>query len=303
MRARTRASRIRLVGLAAVLVVGAGCDLSGNTEPVMLDTISAPRIWPIGSVYAGQSAVDPMAALRVRGLHWSIADRLVDGAVHDDPGWVALVRLADMTSHPFSVAISERRAGSVDLLPVGGLDPDTDYVLAFPYCTFMPHVDCPPPLRFSTASAPRVLSLWRAGDTLMVVFSEPMEAETLYLGHGSVDMIFEEEGRSRSVVGDLNVADFAWDTQGAMFLVAPISEVPFRLVLGPAVRSARGQPLDTDADGAPDRPARSFVHSVYPTLLPICHTRNDYPDPCIDEARAATVIETFQAPFDVELDL
>jgi hypothetical protein len=288
-----------LLTLATPLAGGA-CDVSPG-EPLQFQTVSAPRIWPVASLYDGQTAVS-LDALRLRGLHWTIVDHVAPGRVLDDPGWVALVRAADLAPHPFTAAVSERRAGSLDLLPVGGLDPDTDYLLAFPFCSFMPHVDCPPPLRLSTASAPRVLSLWRAGDTLLVVFSEPMNPETLYLGHGAVDMVFEEEGQARSVVADLNIADFAWATEGPVFMVAPISELPFRLILGPEVRAATGEALRVAGDGHA-APGGTFVHAVTPTLLPVCHTRNDYPDPCIDEARAATVIETFQTPFDLDLGL
>ena len=64
----------------------------------------------------------------------------------------------DETQHPFRVAITWREAGSVSIIPEGGLDPDTSYVMGFPRCLLQPHMVCAPPIKFSTASAPRVLA-------------------------------------------------------------------------------------------------------------------------------------------------
>jgi hypothetical protein len=291
-------------GLSSLAVAMGGCPLfgpftQGQQEPRII--VTAPEAWPHKQLYAGKTAVET-DAIELRGVHWTVLGSMSLDQVKPARAWVALVRTADAEPHPFSVELQGMTSGSVRLLPEGGLDSDTEYLLAFPNCAFQPHLLCPPPITFRTGSAPQVVGLWRAEDTLLVVFSEPMDGASLYLGHDSVDMVFEEGAVTRSVVADLNVADFVWATEGPIFMVAPISKVPFRLVLGPKLRSALGARLDVDGDGTPGDPF-NFVHPVEPVSLPTCHTRADYPDPCLSPEQAELVMVQYEAPFDVMLDV
>lgn len=298
-----------LVLLALASGLCGGCDLLLFGQPSEDEDrfqLTAPEVWPMKDLYDGESDVPTDHVIGLRAVHWhAIRERgrdVLDGRTHEALPWLILVRGSDYTLHPFRTDTRSVESGSIDLTPVGGLDADEDYFLVFPTCSFQPHALCPPPQRFSTRSAPQVVGLYRAGDTLLVIFSEPMDPDSLFLGYESVNMLFEEDGQSRSVVKDLNVGDFAWDTEGVMFQVTPISEIPFDLVLGPAVRAMSGEPLDSDGDGLSD-PETNFVHHVYPTNLPICHTRPDYADPCITEQQAETRWVDYDAPFIVELDV
>ncbi len=264
-------------------------------------SISLPISWPLRDLDEGRTAVPTTDALSLRGVHWDVlpsdGERIEDV---DTLPWLALLRTDDGSPHPFSIQVRSGEGGTVDIEPVGGLDPDTDYVLAFPTCAFQPHILCPDPVGFSTRSAPHVQSVWRASDSLHVVFSQPMDPDSLSLRHGSVDLVFDQDGETYTVVSDLNLADFVWRTTGRVFSVASISEVPFAIVLGPDVRSADGVQLDVDADGIPDG-GLAFVHPVSPTQLEVCFTREDYPEPCVPEAATQLGMSTYLSPMDVDL--
>ena len=305
-----RAALLRLLPVALAVPALGGCDLllapppDDQGEEEALYDVTMPEVWPLVDVYDGQTHV-PLEALRVRGVHW---DALGGDTTHlleaQARSWFALLRAADQRPHPFSVDVDWLEAGSVTVRPSGGLDPDTDYLLAVPDCELglQPHVRCPPPLHFSTRSAPRPVSFWRVSDTLLIVFSEPMDPATLQLGHGAVDLVFEDEGVSYTVASDMNLADFMWSTEGRVFSVAPVSDLPVHVLLGPDVRGASGEPLDVDGDRQPD-PGETFVHPLYPTLLPLCWTRADYPAPCVREDEAETIMQSYGAPLEVALDL
>lgn len=248
--------------------------------------VTAPGLWPLIDLRDLDTAVSPEASFTLRGVHW----RFFDGA-----GGPVVRLFAGPTQDPVGVEVEllSRASGRVTVTPVASLDEDTEYLLSISSCAdLMPNMRCPPPTLFSTASAPRVTGLWRSGDTLIVVFSEPMDEESLVLAHGAVDLLFETGGERRSVVSDLNLADFAWQADGRIFSVAPITDKPFTLVLGPGVRALAGGAFDG-----------TFAHRVWPGLLETCHTRIDYPDPCISPADAAEEYVTFLAPFVPEFGL
>lgn len=298
----------RIVTLVALPLL-CGASLSGCPFMFMepLDdpnddfSVSLPLSWPLRDLDDGRTHVPLDESLSLRGVHWDVLPpepQTMEGV--ETLPWLALLRAEDGSPHPFELEILSIEGGTVDIHPVGGLDPDTDYVLVFPTCSFQPHVSCPDPVDFSTRSAPHVQSVWRANDSLLVVFSEAMDPETLTLGHGAVDLVFEQGGETYTVVTDLNLADFVWGTTGRVFSVASISEIPFSIVLGPDIRAASSAHLDVDGDGGADE-GLSFVHHVFPTELEVCLTREDYPQPCVSEAATDGGLLTYFAPIDVDL--
>ncbi len=294
---------------ATLALLGPGCflvdvDLPPDKSPVkatpQIQTVTMPTIWPLKNVFDQQTAVPTDLKLRVRGLHWDlVADINTD--------WVSLLRAPDYTPVKLGIEVTKVSSGTVTLTPIGGLEPDTRYVLAFPDYdewrhNFMWSIRVPPPLTFSTRSAPRVIGLWRNGDTLVVVFSEPMDPDALTLASGAADLVYEVDGEPFSVAADGEPADYAWEATGHFFNIAPITNQAFDLVLGPKVVSGSGTPLDTDGDEVPD-PDSVFVRRVEPVALPVCHQRDDYPDPCIDAEAAKAYRVVFSAPFVPALDV
>lgn len=287
-----------------VLFLLPGCffmdvDLPPTDDPIVspppILQIEAPVIWPLKNVFDQQTGVRSDVKFTVRGVHFSLTQ-------DESPEWVSLVRENDGQPHPVRVELVNLNAGTMRVVPIEELDADTHYLLAFPGCRFMPYVRCPEPIRFFTGTAPRVIGLWRTQQTLVVVFSEPMDPNTLNLGHGMVDMVFQQDGQLVTVATDLNLADFVWEGQGHTFVMAPITDRPFDLIIGPEVFGLTGAPPDIDGDGLPD-PGQIFVHPVVPELLETCHVRPDFPDPCITPEAAAVWHARFENSFFPELDV
>lgn len=278
-------------GVALGLVLGgalaatlAACDAPTSTfGPTR--SAQAPRLWALVNVSAGQTGFSD-DALEIRGMDWHRAASLHAGGTYSDLPWLSLLAGPERAPAPFELTAVDPLRGRFALRPQGGFVPNTSYVLAFPTCDMQPHIDCPPPTPFTTASAPRVLGLWRVETTLFVVFSEPMAPATLGLAHGSVDLRLQ--GGS-SVVATHNLSGYAWDTQGSVFRVGPLPEDASALILGSTVRSATGAALDVDGDGAPEAPARGTAIPFYPPGLPECFTREDHPEPCLSREAAAVV--------------
>jgi hypothetical protein len=270
--------------------------------------VEAPVIWPMKNLFDGQTNVARDLAIQVRGIHWDPLFAIEEGAtIPVDSGelpWLSLNRADhDLTGHSFLLTLDNLESGSVTIQPIDGLDADTDYFLSFPACELQPHVMCPAPIAFSTRSAPRVLGVWRAQATLIVVFSEPMDAATLDLAHDSVDLAFNDQGVTLSLVSDFNLAEFVWATDGLYFQFASITKKPFKLILGTRIRSMTGAHLDIDADGISDDTG-VLVVPVEPDTLLTCTLRDDFPDPCVSPGlvRTGKTVE-FVAPFEPELDI
>ena len=311
---------LRLIHIVLVLAMGlsfSGCLLNfSSDEPFdqgpgdnqAIFSITAPVIWPMKNLFDGQTNVATDLKIQVRGIHWDPLVAIEEGATIEVDGgelrWLSLNRADDdLTGHPFLLTLDNLESGSVTIEPVGGLDADTDYFLSFPACELQPHVMCPAPIAFSTRSAPRVLGVWRAQATLIVVFSEEMDDATLDLAHDSVDLAFNDQGVTLSLVSDFNLAEFVWATDGLYFQFANITKKPFKLILGTRIRSMTGAHLDIDADGISDETG-VLVVPIEPETLLTCTLRDDFPDPCVSPGRVRTgkTVE-FVAPFELELDI
>jgi hypothetical protein len=249
-------------------------------------------------VYPGATSVS-RTRLRARGLHWSIfgwQNGQANSELARPAASVAtLTESATGVEVPIELDLVDVRSGEGHFEPVTPLSEETEYILAFVGCPFMPHVFCPDPVRFSTTVRPRVVGLWRVGTSFMVAFSEPMDAESLALAPDGLDLLFSDNGVLRSVASDLPLFQFAWGTEGARHTVGPISEAPFWLQLGPRVRSAKGQPLDPNAQGMLSE--ATFAVPVIPQYLPACYVRQDFPDPCVRSQQLDWDEVTFIAPF------
>ncbi|MBT9558703.1 MAG: hypothetical protein IV100_21915 [Myxococcales bacterium] len=263
--------------------------------------VEAESIWPLRDVFDNQTGVDLVnVGLSVRGLHWTLTRE-------PTPTWVRLYGGPRQVPLTVQASYGPETEGTATITLSPDQEPFDEYFLVFPGCTsavgspFMDHVRCPTvPLKLFPASAPQVIGTYRVDDTLFVVFSELMDGETTKLAHGAIDLVFRDGPVVRSVVSDLNLADFETSLFGNVFAVAPITATPFELVIGPTVVSRLGGALDINRDGLAD-PGRPFVHLVYPTLLDLCRSRADYPYPCISEEDASVTEHSFEAPIKVQV--
>jgi hypothetical protein len=268
---------------------------AGRFDAVRDVRVTAPVLWPLVEIYAHQTAVSIVAPIIVRGMHWRYHSKLSSATVQ---------LLMGPQQVPVAVQrrITDRATGRLEITPLSPLPLDTDFILRFPSCdVFRPNIRCPEPIAFSTREAPRVIGLWRVEDTLLVVFSETMDPDTLSLSHGSFDLVFDDDGVERSVLSDLDPGNFSWSTDGSVLFIAPIEERPFHVLLGSEIRAMSGAPLDSDHDGVAD--GRAALLEVWPDLLKICAARDDYPEPCIGQEEADPESVTFTAPSNVEFDL
>lgn len=260
-------------------------DWDDDDDDVVLDW---DETWMVSNLYDGQTAVS-----RDLVIELAVGYRDYSG----DP---------DGDSDSADREWAELGFESIDLYPVGSpydlvplefdigdrfsqlyparLDPDTTYVLDIVGLAPRMVVDRPWPgsIGFRTGSAPRVTGLWRVADTMIVAFSEPMDPDTLSIDHTSFDVWWETGGDLESIATDLNLADFAWQTDGELFRVAPL-DLPgaVLVVLSGDVRAATGVPLDGDRDGVPGEADDDFFDLVEFGQLPECFTREDVPAPCV----------------------
>jgi len=162
---------------------------------------------------------------------------------------------------------------------------NTSYVLDLNALEGYLRVDrvAPGPIHFSTTHGPQVTGVWRNDDTLIVSFSEPMDPETLWLSQLSVDLLWEEDDELHSIASDLNLTDFAWETDGYLFLFAPVDwSGTVWVKVDRGVRGLSGGPLDGNGNGVPDEDD-DYVSEVNLLTLPVCFGREDIPAPCIDQ--------------------
>ncbi len=268
----------------------AGCfvadvDLPEDQSPVVQAAgpfrVDMPTIWPMKALFDGQTAVPTDATFVIRGVHWDLHES-------EAPVWVALLRLEDGLEVAVEATLETRFSGTFTVSPADGLEADTDYAMAFPGCRFMPHVRWPDPIRFSTRSAPRVLSRWRADGALILVTSEPLDPDTVVLAPGFVDLVRHEgvDGQYgfTSVVSEGGAEEFAILHVGHRTTINPMPTDDFEVLLGPGVQASTGVGLQG-------------VVPVSPAALPVCWRRADYPVPCLTESEAAETIANFDCPF------
>jgi hypothetical protein len=137
-------------------------------------------------------------------------------------------------------------------------------------------------MAFSTVQGPRVTGLWMNGDTLFVVFSEPMDSSTLSMALGSVDVLWSEDGELHSIAMDLNLASFVWEADEFVFRVAPVDfGGQLWVKVSGNVRGESGAYLDGNGNGVPGEVDDDFLEEITLSDLETCHTREDIPDPCV----------------------
>ena len=250
--------------------------------------IQRDETWIVANVFDGQTHVprDITFEITVGYRDFEEEDRaygeLPEGAV------VLLTRALGNQPVPCAIEVEHTRTLVKPLAP---LSPDADYELdAAPFVARTTSVRMAAfPIDFSTRAAPRVTGLWRVGATLMIAFSEPMDPDTLYLGHDSVDLIWEEDGELRSAATHHNLAGYVWETRGDLFALAPISFADdsgfgsLTVMVAADVLGESGVPLDGDGDRRPGEVDDDYFQDVTTTLLPECFTREDIPDPCVHE--------------------
>lgn len=167
------------------------------------------------------------------------------------------------------------------------LEENADYVLDLDRLQFSLrssrlYVD---PIGFSTANTLQVIGLWKNEDTLIVAFSQTMDASTLTIGHNSVDYFWEEEDDLHSICSDLNLADFVWAAGEYIFMVASIDILvsPGWLRISGDARSTDGEFLDGNGNGIPGEPDDDYLVELKVSDLETCYSRDDIPDPCVSE--------------------
>ncbi len=274
------ALRLFLLCTAAVLVLGTG-SFPEPENPRRTD-----ETWMVVNVWDGQTSVDPGITIE---LALGQQDFRLSSQAEDVISDVVLRRTDTGSAVPVRLTIGW---ASTHVVPVNGLQPDTDYELDLTplegqlYSTrgFPPR-----PVRFSTRDTPRVVGLYRvedlntATDTLVVLFSQPMYAATLYVSQQSVDLIWQDGGLLRSLAADQNLAAYAWDTAEHLFLLAPFEARPSMwLKISSSVKGVNGVRLDGDGDGIGGTAWDDHVEEIsWPVQIPVCFSRSDIPQPCI----------------------
>ena len=241
--------------------------------------------WVVDNLYDGQTAAATDIEIRLNLGTWDFDPN--DG--EDRKGAARAlkkIRLYPEGKEDESVSFDLELDGEDSLLIPYGLRDDTDYVLDLEALSDSVESDriIPEPIHFRTGSLPRVTGLWRNSDTLLITFSEPMNREDLFLGRASVDLFWQDDDELKSVVGDLNLADFAVQVDERLFMVAPVDFLDGAWVkVSGMVAAASGETLDGDGDGEPNGAGDDFLAAVQMSLLPVCYTREDIPAPCVAE--------------------
>lgn len=281
MRSSTGAIQVLLLLTAMLLVAGS------SSWPEQENGRRTDETWLVANVWDGQTAVHPSTTIV---LTVGNRDFQFNSQAHDVITQ-AILRRADtgeLVNVSFNIAL-----GTTEMVPVGGLEMSTEYVLdvtpldgklystrGFP----------PGPIRFSTQLAPRVVDLYRtvSGDgitTLVIEFSQPMRGSSLFVSQQSVDLVWQEGVELRSLAADVNLAGYVWDTADHLFLLAPYDfRHPVWLKIAASVGGSNGESLDSDGDTIGGTATDDYVMEIpSPESLALCFTRVDIPQPCIEE--------------------
>jgi hypothetical protein len=277
LRALVAVATLAVAALLSVASLYGGDDDDGHWTPPPDPVPEYDETYLVENLWDGQTSV-PRG--HVFDLTVGTRDLLNPGAALEQ------VRLRDLDAERSVELEATIGYDRTVLAPLDPLEADHDYVLQLqglaPYLQVRRWV--PGDLHFSTRTAPRLVSLWRSEDTLLVLFSEPMDPATLRLGPGSVDLLWTDaDGAVISLAETVNLANLAWDTIDELFRLAPLDrDGPLWLTVAAAVESERGAPLDDAGDGSGGGVEDDVVVRFFPEDLPTCATRSDIPDPCVD---------------------
>ena len=249
--------------------------------------------WVVTNLFDGQTAVplDHQIRLSIGYRDFTTPDEpeITDAVRKDAERILALIRITDLQSeidHPFSVEVYEDHS----VLNTELFAQDRDYELFLGDLQFrvLTTRQIPFSLSFSTMSRPQVTGVWRVEDTLLITFSEPMDAESLSISQNSIDLLFEEnnafeEGKElRSIAADMNLADFVLEAEDDHLRFGPIPEIESGwLKVSRDVTAMTGVTLDGNGDAQPGQVDDDFVEAVNLLGLPECYTRGDIPQPCV----------------------
>ncbi len=270
---------VSLLLCGGLLSVASGWDESRTDEDWRQPAVDVQDVtWVVANLYDGQNAVPENLAITL-----TLGERDFASNAQQSLSEVLLYRADDLETVPFEVTMTWEGA---TLTPVDWLTPHTDYVLDLRH--MIVHIvskrQLPPPIHFSTRLAPRVLGIWRNDSTLILEFSRTMDADTLYVGAQSVDVLWEEQGELVSLAMDHNLAAFSWMASDRLFQLAPFDPPgDVWIKISGDVRGSDGEPLDGDGDGVagPGPGADDYLVRVNADALPACFTRADIPRPCM----------------------
>jgi hypothetical protein len=247
-------------------------------------------LWVVENLFEGETSVEPYRAIRltignrdfVKDGELGVTDTATKRAKKAFKK-VSLYRADTLSPVGLDIEIGDRTT----VINHDLLDENADYVLDLDRLQYSLrssrlYVD---PIGFSTAKTPQVLGLWKNEDTLIVVFSQTMDAETLTIGHNSVDYFWEEDDELHSICSDLNLADFVWAAGGHIFMVASVDILvsPGWLRISGDARSTDGEFLDGNGNGIPGEPDDDYLVELKVSDLETCYSRDDIPAPCVSE--------------------
>jgi hypothetical protein len=274
--------RIKQFTELSLLALGALVTVATSKPPE--DMPYASDEWVVKNLYDGQTGVATDIEIRLALGTWDfdVYDGQDTRGAKDALESIRFYRADDESAVNFTLKLGDEDS----LLSPFGLTDDTEYVLDLSPAGESIQSDrfFPGPIHFRTGSLPRVTGLWRNDDTLLIVFSEPMDETDLFLGHASVDIFWQDDDALKSVVGDLNLADFVTQTDERLFMVAPVDFLDNAWVkVSGMVVGESGETLDGDGDGASNGAGDDFLEPVQLNHLPECFTREDIPAPCVAE--------------------
>ncbi|MDD5305811.1 MAG: hypothetical protein PHU25_00680 [Deltaproteobacteria bacterium] len=266
---------------------GPGPDFSDDDDDGWY--VDTDETWVVENVFDGQTAVPRDHVIRLTIGYRDFAGFEAE-TYSDEVKELTATELAKITLRPRNVPappvdFEVKINGTTSVIEHDAFAPNTEYVLDLTGIgNLAVERIIPKPLGFSTTAGPRVTGLWRSDDTLIIAFSERMDPATLSLASDSVDVLWEKDGDLHSIASELNLADFAWKTDGFLFFAA--SMTPFDEAWIKVDRSVSGESgglLDGDKDGVPGEAGDDFVQQVSYSTLPSCFTRADIPAPCVTE--------------------
>ncbi len=283
-------SRARpLIALCALLGAGLlSLASSGGGEHEVEVQQRVDETWLVANLYDGQTAVDPnvVIVLNVGFQDFEAVD--TPYGVLPEVAEAHLTRVRNGEEVPVDVAVD---VAQMRLYPQQPLSPNTRYELSLHdlRSAMTSRRMQPSPIQFYTGSAPRVTGLWRVEDTLIIAFSEPMDPDSLHLGHDSVDVLWDQDGELQSIASSHNLADYVWETKENLFLLTSIYFADAEgfgkvwVMVAGSARGVSGVALDGDGDWISGEVGDDFFEEVSTPYLPWCFTREDIPDPCVRE--------------------
>jgi hypothetical protein len=239
--------------------------------------------WIVSNIYDGQTAVPQDITIN---LTIGSFDFQEDGEISGGRTRQALeeIRLYPEDDPSDLVALDFDIADETTVIRFDMLASDTWYVLDLTGMDveMTSDRDLPDPLYFRTGSAPQVTDIFRNEDTLFIVFSEPMDPDTLDLSHSGVDILWQEDDELHSIVYSLNLADFAYDAEARLFRLAPVTFLDdVWIKVSGNVRGESGVYLDGNRNDIPGEVGDDYIAQVDIMSLDTCVTREDIPSPCV----------------------